>query len=163
MSPCSSVVPESRSEIPYSVDELIPQSGTMALLDRVLEAGENHIVAGLLVRDDGLFSGPDHCVPAWVGIEYMAQTVAAYSGFLRKCRGEDIQLGFLLGTRHYECSAGSFPCGMALRVYAEKIMDGANDMSVFDCRIEGEGIRAAAKLNVLLPKDAESFLVEKGV
>jgi predicted hotdog family 3-hydroxylacyl-ACP dehydratase len=135
----------------------------MVLLDRVLEVGENHIVAGLAVRDDGLFSGADRTVPAWVGLEYMAQTIAAFSGYWRKCRGEAIQLGFLLGTRHYECSAGSFPCGMPLWVHAEQLMEGANDMAIFDCRIEGEGILAAAKLNVLLPRDAESFLKVKGV
>lgn len=135
----------------------------MVLLDKVLEVGENHIVTGLEVREDGLFSNPEREVPAWVGIEYMAQTVAAYSGYWRRCHGEAVQLGFLLGTRHYECSAGSFPCGAPLRVFAEKLMEGANGMSVFDCRIEGEGISASAKLNVLLPKDAEQFLAEKRV
>lgn len=135
----------------------------MALLDQMLEVGENHIVTGLAVRDDGLFSGPDRRVPAWVGLEYMAQTVAAFSGYWRRRRGEAIQLGFLLGTRHYQCSVGSFPCGAALRVFAEKVMVGVNDMSVFDCRVEGEGVLALAKLNVLLPGDAERFLMEKGV
>ncbi len=134
----------------------------MVLLDRVLDVGENHIVAELTVRDDGLFSS-EHSVPAWVGIEYMAQTVAAYSGYHRRRRGLDIQLGFLLGTRYYESSADSFPCGLALRVKAEKVMDGANDMSVFDCRLEGGDIHAAAKLNLLLPKDAATYLAGKGI
>lgn len=135
----------------------------MVLLDRVLEVEENHIVAELDVRDDGLFPGEQGQVPAWVGIEYMAQTIAAFSGYWRKCRGDAIQLGFLLGTRLYECSGGDFPCGTRLRVYAEMIMESADGMAIFDCRIEGEGIWAAAKLNALLPRDAESFLRGKGV
>jgi predicted hotdog family 3-hydroxylacyl-ACP dehydratase len=52
---------------------------------------------------------------------------------------------------------------MALRVSAEKLMEGANGMAVFDCRIEGEGILATAKLNVLLPGNVERFLAEKRV
>lgn len=165
MSRCSLAVAEPTPclDFAFPVTDLIPQSGPMALLDRVLEVGESHIVTALKVRDDGLFSGPDQRVPAWVGLEYMAQTVAAFSGYWRKCQGEAIQLGFLLGTRHYQCSMESFACGAALRVFAEKVMDGVNDMSVFDCRIEGEGLLAEAKLNVLLPGDAESFLRGKGV
>jgi predicted hotdog family 3-hydroxylacyl-ACP dehydratase len=147
----------------YRIEELLPHAGNMVLLDEVLEVGVDYIVTGLSVRDDGLFSGPDRTVPAWVGIEYMAQTVAAFSGYLRKCQGLEIDLGFLLGTRYYECSVGHFACGAKLRVHAEKIMDGANDMSVFDCRIEGENIHAGAKLNLLLPKDSSVFLAGKGI
>ncbi len=162
MYPWSPATPEYPNPIPYSVEELLPHSGKMVLLDTVLEAGENHVVAELTVREDGLFSS-EHSVPAWVGIEYMAQAVAALSGYHRKRQGLDIQLGFLLGTRFYESSVDSFPCGSLLRVRAEKVMDGANDMSVFDCHIEGEHIQAASKLNLLLPKDAEAYLAVKGI
>ena len=143
--------------------ELLPQSGGMALLDRVLDAGEDYLTAGLTVREDSLFSGPDHTVPAWVGIEYMAQTVAAYAGYQRKRRGQAMQVGFLLGTRFYQCSVGSFVCGTRLSVHVEKVMEGANDMLVFDCRIEGETITASAMINVFLPQDAQQFLADKGL
>jgi predicted hotdog family 3-hydroxylacyl-ACP dehydratase len=135
----------------------------MVLLDQVVEAGEGHIVVELVVRDDGLFSTPDHTVPAWVGLEYMAQTIAAFSGFQRKCRGEAIGLGFLLGTRHYQCSVDSFPCGERLRLRADKIIEASNDMSVFSCTLAGEGIHASSQLNVLLPQDAKKFLNGKGI
>jgi predicted hotdog family 3-hydroxylacyl-ACP dehydratase len=134
----------------------------MVLLDRVVEVGEAHIVVELTVRDDGLFSTPAAEVPAWVGVEYMAQAIAAFSGFHRRRRGEAIGLGFLLGTRHYQCSVGSFPCGTRLRVRAEKIVDAA-EMSVFDCHLESGHILADAKLNVLLPNDSKRFLAEKGI
>jgi len=163
MCPCSSDVPGHPMDPPYPVEALLPQSQAMILLDRVVEAGENHILVELTVRDDGLFSGPDRTVPAWVGLEYMAQAIAAFSGHHRKRRGEEIGLGFLLGTRYYQCSAGSFPCGLRLRVRAEKVIEAANEMSVFDCALEGGGIRAASKLNVLLPKDAKKFLAGKGI
>jgi predicted hotdog family 3-hydroxylacyl-ACP dehydratase len=163
MCPCSSGIPDKPAEFPYRVEALLPQSQNMVLLDSVLEVGDDHIVVELTVRDDGLFSSPDHTVPAWVGMEYMAQAIAAFSGYNRKCRGEAIGLGFLLGTRHYQCSAGSFPCGTRLRVRAEKVIEAANDMSVFDCAIEGGNIQASSMLNVLLPRDSTKFLAGKGI
>jgi predicted hotdog family 3-hydroxylacyl-ACP dehydratase len=165
MSPSSSAAHnfKSRPIIPYAVAELLPQSGRMVLLDDVLDIGDGYIVAELAVRDDGWFSGPDDTVPAWVGIEYMAQTVAAYSGYQRRSQGKAVDLGFLLGTRFYECSVGAFPCGTTLIVRAEQDMEGYNGMSVFDCRIEGNRIAAAAKLNVFLPQDSSIYLAGKGL
>ena len=163
MCPCSLVIPEKSADFPYPVETLLPHSQGMVLLDRVVEAGEDHIVVELKVRDDGLFSSSDHTVPAWVGLEYMAQAIAAFSGYHRKCRGEEIGLGFLLGTRHYQCSVGCFPCGTGLRVRAEKIIEASNDMSVFDCTLEGDGINATSQLNVLLPQDSKKFLTGKGI
>lgn len=162
MCPCSSDAAD-QPTFPYTVADLIPQSRQMVLLDRVLQVGDEHIVTELTVRDDGLFSQNDDSVPGWVGLEYMAQTIAAFSGYQRARRGEDIGLGFLLGTRHYQCSVGRFPCGTTLTVRADKIIEAANDMSVFNCTIEGEGISASSALNVLLPQDSQKFLSGKGL
>jgi predicted hotdog family 3-hydroxylacyl-ACP dehydratase len=159
----SLATPDNPTDFPYPVEALLPQSHSMVLLDSVMEIGKDHIIVELKVRDDGLFSSPDHTVPAWVGLEYMAQTIAAFSGYNRKCRGEEIGLGFLLGTRHYQCSVDSFPCGTQLRVRAEKIIEAANEMSVFGCTIEGENINATSQLNVLLPQDSTKFLAGKGI
>lgn len=159
---CSSATPNNPS-FPYLIEELIPQSQAMVLLDQVVDVGTDHIVVALKVRDDGLFSSPEHTVPSWLGLEYMAQAVAVFSGYHRKCRGEEIGLGFLLGTRHYQCSVGSFPCGAFLQVRAEKIIEAANDMSVFDCTVEGLNIKASGRLNVMLPQDSKKFLAGKGI
>lgn len=163
MCPCLSGTADKPADFPYAVASLLPQSGRMVLIDRVVDAGEGHITVELTVRDDGLFSGPDRTVPAWVGLEFMAQAVAAYSGYQRKLRGQAIDLGFLLGTRHYQCSAGSFRCGTKLTVSAEKIIEAANDMVVFDCRLEGDNIQASSKLNLLMPQDSKKFLAGKGI
>lgn len=162
----SLVTPDNSVDFSYPIDALLPQSHRMVLIDKVVETGDEHIVVELTVRDDGLFSSPEKTVPAWIGLEYMAQTIAAFSGFHKMRRGEAIQLGFLLGTRYYESSVDHFPCGTLLRVRADKIIEAANDMSVFDCTLEGnEGnnIFATSKLNVLLPQDSKKFLAGKGI
>lgn len=163
MCPCSSGAADASAGFPYAIETLLPQSGAMVLVDKVVEAGESHIVVELTVRDDGLFSGTNHTVPAWVGLEYMAQAVAAYSGYQRKRRGLEIDLGFLLGTRFYSCSVGEFACGARLTVRAEKIIEAANDMVVFDCSLKGNDVEASSKLNLLMPQDSREFLAGKGI
>lgn len=163
MCPCSSDGLESVVDFPYDVADLLPQSKQMVLLDKVIAANENVVVVELTVRDDGLFSDEHQTVPAWLGIEYMAQAVAAFSGYQRKCKGQDIDLGFLLGTRYYQCSVGQFLCGTKLTIRAEKIIEAANDMVVFDCHLHAQDIEARAKLNLLMPQDSKQFLSEKGI
>ena len=52
----------------------------------------------LVVPEAGLFV-EDGQVPAWVGIEYMAQAIAAWAGCRARAAGKPPQLGFLLGSR----------------------------------------------------------------
>ena len=94
MCPCSLATPDKPAVLPYPIETLLPQSLDMILLDRVVEIGEEHIVVELKVRDDGLFSSPEHTVPAWVGLEYMAQSIAAFSGYHKKMprRGDCVGL-----------------------------------------------------------------------
>lgn len=163
MWPYSSGVANRTGNCPYAVDTLLPQSGQMVLIDSIVEAGSDFIVVDLAVSDDGLFSDENHTVPAWIGLEYMAQAVAAYSGYQRKLKGQEIDLGFLLGTRFYECSVGHFICGERLSVRAEKIIEAANDMVVFDCTLSGKRVQARSKLNLLMPQDSKKFLAGKGI
>jgi predicted hotdog family 3-hydroxylacyl-ACP dehydratase len=139
------------------IAELIPHSGKMVLLDRIIECDELSLSAELIVRDDGLL-GNDRTVPAWAGIEYMAQTVAAYAGVMAKRAGEPIKLGFLLGTRRYSSNVAEFMVGSRLTVQAKKVIQ-EDTLGVFDCRIyginheshQGIDVEVSANLNVYQP------------
>ncbi len=144
----------------YDIKELLPQKGRMALLDELIDANEDSIVSSLTVRNDGLLNSLDNTVPAWIGIEYMAQTIAAYSGYHAKIGGRPITVGFLLGTRKFSTSIDRISCGTKLKITAVKILQDENGMAVFDCRVEGSGIRQDAKINVFQPKDFQKFLEE---
>lgn len=163
MCPCSLDAARHDLDLIDPITALLPQSGDMVLVDRVVEVGDSHIVVALTVRDDGLFSLADQTVPAWVGMEYMAQTVAAFSGYHRLRRGEPVGLGFLLGTRHYQSSVAAFRCGEQLQVHAERIIETDDDMSVFSCQLSGSDVEAHCRLNLLLPRDSRKFLVGKGL
>lgn len=132
-----------------NIGELMPHSGKMVMLDRIIDYDENSLTAELVVRNDGLM-GNEIAVPAWAGIEYMAQTIAAYAGIMAKQRGEPIKLGFLLGTRRYIGNVAEFKVGSALTVSIDKVMQD-NHLGVFDCRILGAGIEVKATLNVYQP------------
>ena len=131
------------------IAELIPHSGSMILLDKILEFDEHSLSAELVVRDDALL-GNNKKVPAWVGIEYMAQTIAAYAGIQSKKLGKPINLGFLLGTRRYTSNIDSFDIGTVLTIKITRIIND-DKLGVFDCKIYGSGIEVNANLNVYQP------------
>ena len=131
------------------VAELIPHSGKMVLLDRIIDCDDNSLSAEWVVRDDGLL-GNDKTVPAWAGIEYMAQAIAAYAGMMAKRAGEPVKLGFLLGTRRYSSNVAEFKVGSTLTVRVEKIIQD-NTLGAFECKIQGDGVEVSANLNVYQP------------
>lgn len=128
---------------------LIPHTGIMVLLDRIIDCDDQGLTAELAVRGDGLF-GDDETVPAWAGIEYMAQAIAAYVGVKARQADEPIRLGFLLGTRRYSSNVAAFKVGATITVRVNKIMQD-DGLGVFECRILGEGVDIAANLNVYQP------------
>lgn len=137
----------------FVMADLLPHSGQMILLDKVTFVDETRLTAQLVVRGDGLLLGNAESVPAWTGIEYMAQAIGAYVGIQAKQAGLPIQLGFLLGTRRYDSNVDSFPVGSALSVTAEKILQD-EQLAVFECRISGDNVDICATLNVYQPPES---------
>lgn len=131
------------------VGALIPHSGSMVLLDRIIDYDDNGLTAELVVRGDGLL-GDHEAVPAWGGIEYMAQAIAAYAGVMARQANEPVRLGFLLGTRRYSSNVAAFKVGLTLTVRVEKILQD-DSLGVFDCRILGADVEVTANLNVYQP------------
>ena len=101
------------------IRQLLPHSGPMVLLDRVVVADDESMCAEVRIRSDSFFCA-DGGVGAWVGLEYMAQTIGAYAGYTAWLRGEPIKIGYLLGTRCYECRRPLF-AGSACRRYRKAL------------------------------------------
>lgn len=145
----------------WPIAELIPHAADMILVDQVLRCGDEDIETQLCVRPGGLFSQADGSLPAWVGIELMAQSVAAYAGYQARLAGAPVELGFLLGTRKYECNVERFPAGSLLHIHASRSLQDDNGMGVFECQLRGPGIEACARLNVFRPPQVASYLQEE--
>jgi predicted hotdog family 3-hydroxylacyl-ACP dehydratase len=142
------------------MESLLPHRGPMLLVDRVLfDDGETTRVAAT-IRGDGLFVR-DGRLPAWAGIELMAQAIGAWAGLRRREGGEAIRLGFLLGTRRFECSRPGFAVGAVLEVEAKLEIISAQGLAVFGCRVFEEGaLAASANINVFQPADVQRYLKE---
>jgi predicted hotdog family 3-hydroxylacyl-ACP dehydratase len=133
------------------IESLIPHRGAMRLIDRVLRVDAEHVLAEVEVPFDGLFVR-DGGVPAWIGIEYMAQAVAAWAGHRARGHGGIPQPGLLLGTRRYETRCDAFPSGARLEIEAQVELVGSNGLGQFDCRIRMDGHEVAtARISVLDP------------
>lgn len=130
----------------------------MCLLDRILRWDQESIEAELMVPEAGLFI-EDGAVPAWVGIEYMAQAIAAWAGCRARTAGNPPQLGFLLGSRRYASTRSSFPSGTRLQVQARCELLGDNGLGMFACRILAGGEEwAVANVSVFEPADSMAYL-----
>jgi len=148
--------------IPWSLEQLLPHSRSMVLLDEAIDAGEDWALAGVRIAEDCLFYDRKiEGVPSWVGLEYMAQTVALFSGIHARRAGQPVKLGLLLGTRRYEVSSDVFPLGSYLTVRVGREWDDGH-MAVFDCEVSAKALVASARVNVYLPDDITAFL-EGGV
>ena len=146
--------------IDWPLAELLPHAGDMILIDQVLGFDEEQIHTRLTVKPGGLFNRADGSLPAWLGVELMAQSVAAYAGCRARQQGQAVELGFLLGTRKFECNVEHFPAGSELRIHALRSLEDDNGMGVFECHLSGPGIQASARLNVFRPPHAAHYLDE---
>jgi predicted hotdog family 3-hydroxylacyl-ACP dehydratase len=139
---------------------LLPHSGQMVLLDGVLSADQDNLCAEVRIRADSMLAA-EQGVGAWVGIEYMAQAIAAHAGWLAQQRGEPVKVGFLLGARKYEARLSYFPLGCMLKVHVQRMLLADNGLGAFECRIDVEGGAASvatATVTVFQPDDVNQFL-----
>jgi predicted hotdog family 3-hydroxylacyl-ACP dehydratase len=140
------------------IRDLVPHSGPMVLLDRVLAADAETLCAEVTIRPGSVFCDGSG-VGSWVGMEYMAQAVAAHAGYLALQRGEAVKVGFLLGTRRYESSRPAFAVGSVLQVHVRRALQGDNGLGAFECRIEDAGgVVASATVTVFEPENVDEFL-----
>ena len=131
--------------------ELLPHAPPMVLLDRVLACDGERLVAEVTIRPDSEFC-VDGQVGVWVGIEYMAQAVAAWSGWQARLRGEPVKVGFLLGTRRYDGHIAAFAVGDCLQIHVEREFQADNGLARFRAEVRrDEQLYAAASISVYEP------------
>lgn len=143
----------------FTVSELLAQTGRMMLLDKVVNFDHQSMVCEVIVRYDGLF-GDEHTIPALVGIEYMAQTIAAHGSMLDKIAGRPSHIGFLLGTRSYASNCDAFLTSSVLTVGVTRLIQ-EQGLGVYDCTITAPGVLVEAKLNVYQPDSAHNRVLSE--
>lgn len=146
---------------------LLPHSGHMILIDRVLEYGDDYVYVEAKVDEKHILLH-DGALPSTAGMEIMAQSIGAFAGIQALLANEQVKLGFLLGTRRLDLYAENIPIGTKLLATAKISTQDNNGMGVFDCELRWtdapemikhllptDGLLVRAALNVYSPKDAK--------
>ena len=142
------------------IENYIPHRAPMRLIDRLVEADDQHALVEADVPAQGRFVR-DGAMPTWVGIELMAQAIAAWAGARARRRGEPVPLGMLLGTRKLEIRRATLPAGALLRIHARCELMAANGLGMFECRVTlGDEEVASALVSVYEPADAMGTLAD---
>lgn len=142
------------------VESILPHTGRMVLIDRIIDYGDEYLVAGVSINEETMFLDGDE-VPAWVGIEYMAQSIAAYAGLQAKTNGQPVKVGFLLGTRCFEANVTGFKKGSELTVTVKELCRDEQGLAVFQCLITNGRVEVKANVNVYQPDNLDTFIKEK--
>ena len=95
--------------------EILPQKARMALLDRLISVDKEAKIAESeadICRDNLFFDCDLGGVPSWIGIEMIAQTVAASSAVL----SEKTKSGMVLSVTNYSAKEPIFCDGDTLKI-----------------------------------------------
>ena len=118
------------------LDQYVPHKGRIFLLDRVVGRGQDEawLESEVDIHSGCLFFDPERQgVPAWVAFEYMAQSIAALSGFVAKeTNGAEPKIGFILAVRDFVAQQAYFPSGTTISIRVKQIFKDGNLVS-FDC------------------------------
>jgi len=110
----------------------------MLLLDRVLSYDGECVVCETVLGHQSPFAEQGE-IPAVVGIEYMAQAIAAGAGLSAREKGDASgKMGFLLGCRNLSIAVDSFQVGDRLTIEARRTW-GEKELGSFACKVQRDG------------------------
>lgn len=133
---------------------LVPHTGKMILLDRVVDFGDDFLVAEAEIRDDNILL-KENKLPAFLGTEIMAQGVAAWAGC--KCVRADkpISLGYWIGSRKLSIHQTDIAVGSKLCIQIKLSIEDSTGFGVFDCQLidqANQQVIVEGALNVFRPQ-----------
>lgn len=143
------------------VAELLLHRGSMLLLHRVTAFSSDSVTCSAIPdRQAWYASGSEEGMPAWIGIELMAQAIAAHAALLARQLETPPKPGALLGTRAYGSSCAAFAPDVPLQIEARQTFRDAGGLASYDCTIglPGQPALATAALTVFEPDDFEQFI-----
>ncbi len=130
------------------LEQILYHRRPMIFIDDVVESDHDSLVAIVRIRKGIPFYAPDYGVPAWVGLEYMAQSIAALAGLRATGAGKPVPLGLIIGCRNYACETGNFAPGLELRISVRELAAEEYGLGSFDCTIADPALIAQARVSV---------------
>ena len=98
---------------------IIPHKGKMLLLSRIIsyDLTEKTLCAEYDITENCIFFNPViKGVPAWVGFEFLAQAIAAFSGIRGLKPGEEPKRGYLLSISSMQIDIHFFQSGNTVQI-----------------------------------------------
>jgi predicted hotdog family 3-hydroxylacyl-ACP dehydratase len=139
---------------------LLPHRAPSILLDEVLDYGDDHASAVVRINAASkFFDARQSGVPAWVGVEYMAQTLAIWAGYQRLRSGKPVNVAFIVAVRQFRSNVALFCSGAELIVNAKTLFF-EDSAAVFDCEIVGAECLVNARISAVSP-DSPQEITEK--
>lgn len=147
----------------YPIEHVLPHAHPMILLDQLVSYSETVASCRINISPRANFyNDKRQSVPSYVGLEYLAQTIAAYANANKLDQGGSVTLGFLVSARTYKVSVSEFKIDAELLTSVERLFKEENGLSVFDCVIkQNDEVLVEARINVYEPDDPEQYLVEQ--
>jgi predicted hotdog family 3-hydroxylacyl-ACP dehydratase len=142
------------------IETLLSHRGNMLLLGSVSAYDEQHVVCHAQPDERAWYADKSGAMPAWIGIELMAQAIAAHVALSARAAGLPPRPGALLGTRAYHSVVASFPQAQTLSIEARLNFRDDTGLGSYACRImthEGSEL-ASALLTVYEPADFVQFI-----
>lgn len=116
--------------LPCPIAPYVPHTQGMCLLDRLLAINDDSLIADVTPARDDLFATAQG-IPGWVGLEWLAQGVAAWAGWQAATLDASPAVGFLLGTRRFETFAAHFATGETFHVTVHREFRADNGLGHF--------------------------------
>jgi predicted hotdog family 3-hydroxylacyl-ACP dehydratase/3-hydroxymyristoyl/3-hydroxydecanoyl-(acyl carrier protein) dehydratase len=149
--------PFAQDPTPRDARTLIPHAGPMVFVEELLAADDTRAICRVRLADLPLFRSADGGLPAWAGLEPMAQAIAALGGLRARERGEKPRVGFLLGCRRLEIRIDHLDPEREYAAVAARLWGGEHGLVSFECGLFELASRQrllAGRLNAYLPKDS---------
>ncbi|EUJ11576.1 putative 3-hydroxylacyl-(acyl carrier protein) dehydratase [Methylophilaceae bacterium 11] len=152
--------------IPDIADVLL-HSGNMRLLDSIVDYDAEFTIAAYTPVLGAWYADQEGNMPAWIGIELMAQAISAHAGLLKYGSTTLPKHGALLGTRSYQAFKPMFVVNQALMIHVTLVYRDISGLGAYDCRIyyqqtladdSAPNLLAKATLKVFEPDNFQQFL-----
>jgi predicted hotdog family 3-hydroxylacyl-ACP dehydratase len=140
---------------PPPIEELLPHRYGMLLVERVVAWDTASATVSATPSAEGWYAEAGG-MPSRIGIELMAQAIAAHVSIVAWSKGEPPKKGVLLGARAYRATRPYFAVGSELIVKATRAFSDDSGMGAYDCTIENA---AKARILVFEPPDFEAFIM----
>ncbi|HET7267035.1 MAG TPA: 3-hydroxylacyl-ACP dehydratase [Oleiagrimonas sp.] len=131
--------------------QLLPHAGRAVWVDAIVDNTASGITALTTITSAHPCFVAGRGVPAWAGIEMMAQAFAMHASLSHADDKHGTpRRGMLLGTRRYRSQVAWFAEGATLTIHAARSFGHDGGMAACDCRIERDGTIVAESTIIIL-------------